>query len=56
MDEKKLYSIKEMSEAMFCCVSKLQKKVQREGLVPAGKKNTAYLYTYYQYLYLKGEL
>ncbi len=50
------YTIQQMADIMFCSVSKLQKKVQREKLVPSGTKGKANLYTYYQLEYLKGNL
>lgn len=53
---REFYTIQEMADIMFTSVSSLQKRIQREKIVPSSTKWKANLYTYYQFLYLKGEL
>ena len=50
------YTIKQMAELMFISVSTLQKRIQREKIIPSGVKWKSNLYTCYQFQYLKGEL
>ncbi len=53
---REFYTIQEMASLLFCDASGLRRRIEKKQLISCGNKGKAKLYTYYQFLYLKGEL